>query len=313
MEKITQEMKYRESIVKYAKAKGVSKAARKYNRARSYIYYWRKRYDGTIESLRGYSKKPKSHPKQHREEEIRLIQNMRQRNKGIGLMEFWFKLRNKGYERHYVSLYRMMKKLSILPDKKKKPKKYIAKPYEAMKYPGERIQVDVKVVPKKCIVNGVNEKYYQYTAIDEYSRLRYLEAFREANTYSSAVFIRNAITWFKRRNIQIECVQTDNGMEFTKRLLRTREEENLTLFELILKQSGIKHKYIRPYTPRHNGKVERSHREDQKRFYNDGRFHNFEDFRTLLRKHNQSSNNIPMKPLGFLSPNQFLKLNVQYV
>ena len=77
MEKITQEMKYHESIVKYAKAKGVIKVERKYNRARSYIFYWWKRYDGTLESLRGYSKKPKSYPKQHRVDQKRFLNDRR--------------------------------------------------------------------------------------------------------------------------------------------------------------------------------------------------------------------------------------------
>ena len=127
--------------------------------------------------------------------------------------------------------------------------------------------MDVKQVPQSCMVGEIGRKYYQYTAIDEYSRLRYLGAFQEHNTYSSAQFLKDAIAWFARRGITIECVQTDNGTEFTKRLLRTKEENNLTLFEQHLQQVGIRHKFIRPYTPRHNGKVERSHREDQKRLY----------------------------------------------
>ena len=69
----------------------------------------------------------------------------------------------------------------------------------------------------------------------------------------------------------MECVQTDNGFEFTNRF--SRSQRNLeTLFEATARQLGIRHKLIRPYTPRHNGKVERSHREDQKHFYDMYRF-----------------------------------------
>ncbi|MDE8706800.1 hypothetical protein PZH31_14305, partial [[Ruminococcus] torques] len=54
--------------------------------------------------------------------------------------------------------------------------KYIPKPYEQMKYPGQRIQVDVKFVPACCLViNAKGKKFYQYTAIDEYSRWRYVK------------------------------------------------------------------------------------------------------------------------------------------
>ena len=67
---------------------------------------------------------------------------------------------------------------------------------------------------------------------------------------------------------------------------------------------------IRPYTPRHNGKVERSHREDQKRFYSCRSFYSLADFEKQLAVHNRRSNNFPMRPLGWLSPSEF---SVQYV
>lgn len=66
--------------------------------------------------------------------------------------------------------------------------------------------------------------------------------------------------------MKIECVQTDNGFEFTNRFSSSKRDIP-TLFEATAAELGIRHKLIRPYTPRHNGKVERSHREDQKRFY----------------------------------------------
>ena len=63
---------------------------------------------------------------------------------------------------------------------------------------------------------------------------------------------------------------------------------------------------IRPYTPRHNCKVERSHREDQKRFYSCHSFHSFSDFALQLNVYLRKSNSIPMRPLAFLSPLSFL-------
>lgn len=306
-------MKYRNSIVRYAQDKGVSRASRKYNKGRSYIYFWLGRYDGTLDSLVSRSRRPHSHPNQQNCEEIKLVADMRRRNPQLGLMEFWFKLRARGYQRHYVSLFRLMVRMGLFIRKEYPKKEYQAKPYEQMSHAGERVQIDVKWVPRECIVGGKVRQFCQYTAIDEYSRLRYLQAFDEANTFTSMQFLNETVAWYARRGIKIECVQTDNGTEFTKRLLRTSKEENLTLFELRLRSLGIHHKYIRPYTPRHNGKVERSHREDQKRLYNLAHFHSFEDFAIQLKKHNQRTNNIPMRPLGFLSPRQFLLNSVQYV
>ena len=157
--------------------------------------------------------------------------------------------------------------------------KYIPKPYEQMQYPGQRVQIDVKFVPAACLVGDAKgQKFYQYTAIDEYSRFRYLEAFEEHSTYSSAQFLEHLIKAF---SFSIECVQTDNGAEFTKRLLPA-ERRTPTLFEARLKQCGIEHKLIRPYTPRHNGKVERSHRKDNEYFYATHRFYSFEDFKKTI-------------------------------
>ena len=98
-----------------------------------------------------------------------------------------------------------------------KPKKaYKPKPYEQMTYPGQRVQVDVKVVPRACVADP-ELRLFQYTAIDEFTRLRFLAAYPEQSTYSSADFLRKLRAWYARRGIQVECVQTDNGFEFTNR------------------------------------------------------------------------------------------------
>ena len=90
---ITQDMAYRQSLMKYAEKYGVSRASRKYNKSRSYIYFWKARWDGTPDSLACQSRKPHSHPNQHTEEELKLICNMRRRNPNTGLVVLWVKLR----------------------------------------------------------------------------------------------------------------------------------------------------------------------------------------------------------------------------
>jgi len=114
MNTITQDMKYRHSLVSFSLKYGVSKASRKYNRSRSYIYFWLKRYDGSIDSLACQSKRPHSHPNQHSAEEIKLIKDMRRRSPNLGLVEFWFRLINRGYSRHIVSLYRVLKRMELI-------------------------------------------------------------------------------------------------------------------------------------------------------------------------------------------------------
>ena len=304
---ITQDMAYRQSLMKYAEKYGVSRASRKYNKSRSYIYFWRARWDGSAESLACQSRRPHYHPNQHTEAELKLIRDMRRRNPKLGMVELWHRLKQRGYNRRPESLFRVMRKLRMFPLAKPKIT-YKPKPYEQMTYPGQRVQIDVKVVPRRCITDP-ELRLFQYTAIDEFTRLRFLAAYTEQSTYSSADFLRKAVAWYARRGIRLECVQTDNGFEFTNRFSNSKRNAP-TLFEATAQSLGIQHKLIRPYTPRHNGKVERSHREDQKRFYSCHAFYSFADFESQLVVHNRRSNNFPMRPLNWLSPAEF---TVQYV
>ena len=311
MKSVTQDMRYRQSLMEYAKKWGVKKASHKYNRARSYIYFWLKRYDGTLTSLACRPRTPHSHPNAHTAAEIKLLKDMRRRNPQLGMIELWHRMRKRGYTRCPESLYRLMRKLEMFPTPKPKPK-YIPKPYQQMTYPGERVQIDVKVVPRACIADP-QLRLFQYTAIDEYSRIRFLGAYEEQSTYSSAHFLTHVIDSFAKLGIKVECVQTDNGFEFTNRFSPSKRHLE-TLFEKTARQHGILHKLIRPYTPRHNGKVERSHKEDQKRFYNSHSFFSLADFGAQLAGHQSRSNNIPMRPLRWASPYEFLRnYSVQYV
>jgi len=84
-----------------------------------------------------------------------------------------------------------------------------------MTYPGQKCQIDVKYVPKSCLVGeAAEEDYFQYT-FDEYSRFRILKAYKEHSTYSSTQFLKYVVEKFP---YAIECIQTDNGPEFTNRL-----------------------------------------------------------------------------------------------
>lgn len=302
MNTITQTMRFRQALIKYSLKYGVTKAAIRYKVNRQYVYRWRKRYDGTLQSLADKSHRPHHHPNEHTAEELKLITDMRKRNTNAGLVVFWVKLRNRGYSRSITGLYRILRKMGQLAVKPPNPK-YIPKPYEKMLYPGQRVQIDVKVVPTACIVgDAVGKKFYQYTAIDEYSRFRYLEAFEEQSTYSSAMFLEHLIKAFK---FPIKCIQTDNGMEFTKKLSVGRQTP--TMFEKALQKHNIQHKLIRPFTPRHNGKVERSHRKDNEYFYATHKFYSFDDFAKQLKVHNYKYNKFPMRPLNWKAPADYIR------
>lgn len=303
MNSITQDILYKQSVIKYSFKHGVTKAAIKFKMHRKTIYRWREKYDGTAQSLKNKSRRPHGHPKQHTETEIRLIKNYKYKNKDTGLVVLWIKLREAGYTRTLTSLYRVMQRIGIYRKTPSKKKEYEPKPYEEMRYPGERVQVDVKYVPAKSLTKEIKEqdgRYYQYTAIDEYTRKRVLWASKEQSTSASTEFIKVIM---KKFPFKIECIQTDNGFEFTNKL-NWQGTKKKTMFENKLEELGIRHKLIKPKTPRHNGKVERSHRKDQERFYYNKIFCSFEDFKNRLKYWEKEYNNFPMKPLKWLSPNE---------
>ena len=126
------------------------------------------------------SRRPHHHPNEHTKEEIDLIKRYHKRNPTQASRTMASSQKTRNYTRCLESLYRVMKKLRMLQPKAT----YKPKPYEQMTYPGERIQVDVKVVPRKCIADP-EMKLYQYTAIDEYARIRFLCGYEEQSTLFS--------------------------------------------------------------------------------------------------------------------------------
>ena len=93
-------------------------------------------------------------------------------------------------------------------------------------------------------------------------------------------------------------IQTDNGQEFTY----TMKTDKVHPLDILCISLDIEHKLIRPRTPRHNGKVERSHRNDQNRFYNYLKFYSYDDLKRQMKVYLNRSNNIPMQVLDWLSP-----------
>ena len=108
MNKITQDMRFKQAVIEYSLKHGVTKAAIRYKTSRQNIYRWRKKYDGTLQSLADRSHRPHSHPNQHTEAELKLIRDMRRRNPNLGMVELWHRLRQRGYTRRPESLFRVL-------------------------------------------------------------------------------------------------------------------------------------------------------------------------------------------------------------
>ena len=74
-----------------------------------------------------------------------------------------------------------------------------------------------------------------------------------------------------------------------------------------LSKEQIEHVLIPPRTPWHNGKVERSHRNDQRYFYDWEKFGSVDELNEKLADHLKWSNNKPMRTLGGKTPLELLE------
>ena len=298
---ITEEMKFRQTVVEYAiKYNNNARAARRYKTSRQQVQRWRKKYDGTVQSLANQSRRPHKHPKQHTEKEIKLIQNKYQRHKHEGLAQVYRKSIDAGYKRSYESMCRQIKKFKNY----EKPKKisYPKSKYEPLKgsYPGEYVQIDVKYVPVECIGFQSNyDRYYQITAIDLYSRKRVLKLVNEHSSYETSKMLK---TLEKEFGFKIKTIQTDNGREFCN-----EREQKKSLFEKVMKKLGIEYIRTRPYSPWQNGVVERSHKIDNELFYRRRRFKSEEEMYKSFKRYSIRTNNIARRVLKFRTPNEMVE------
>lgn len=291
------------AVETYRKSGDINYICRKYKISKASLMRWNKRYDGTAESLVAKSHRPnRQHPKSHTQEELTWIRNLHRRNPHISVCEMYGKLRvERGYSRHPGSLYRVFTRLGFRqPVESTKKKSRHLKHYETPEKLGEKWQMDVKHVPAACYVGSDGNKYYQYTIIDEASRERFIYPYLEQSSFSTVDFVKRAIAYF---GYTPKTIQTDNGPEFT----HFKKTERIHPLDVLCSSLGITHKLIRPRTPWHNGKVERSHRNDQERFYNFLNFYSYDDLLLQMKCYLRRSNNIPMQVLNWSSPLQRAK------
>ena len=287
------------SVKLYRSGESIKFVCRRYKISKASLMRWNKLFDNTKESLISKSHKPLSlHPNSHTELELKWIKDYIRRSPNISMIELYGKLKiDKGYSRHACSLFRILRKLDCYKQKQHEYNKYAPKPYDTPKDLGVKWQLDVKYVPKNCYVGKLDDKFYQYTVIDEASRERFIYPYREQSSYSTIDFVKKAIVHF---GYSPKTIQTDNGQEFT----HLKNTQLVHPFDQLCNQLNITHQLIRPRTPRHNGKVERSHRNDSERFYRYLSFYSYDDLKLQMKAYLKRSNNIPMQTLNWLSPKQ---------
>lgn len=170
--------------------------------------------------------------------------------------------------------------------------------------PGELVEIDVKYVPGP--IGG--HQYFQYTAIDCASRWRYLRVYDQQANHHSILFLKEVIARFPH---QIRAVKTDNHSTFTNYYTGMTKRSDMTVktihaLDRFCSSKGIIHYLIDPGKPAQNGTVERSHREDQEKFYDENQFRSFADLQKKLALWNTYYNDLEHCGLGGKTPNEFL-------
>lgn len=212
-------------------------------------------------------------------------------------------------------LVRSKKRMGLNRKKRQKTNEHTTR-YE-IPIPGY-LQIDTKIVDKD---GATGEKLIQFTAIDECSRVRYLEGALFKSAGAATGFLRRAVKFYEGIGVNVLRAQTDHGTEFTlpenEMTLASyaRGDTRDALFDLECEKLGIKHRLIKVRTPELNGKVERSHRTDNERFYSRFRFSNDYALNHALQKvwmpeYNEQR---PHSSLGGLTPMDFLKTRLRAI
>ncbi len=248
-------------LIKDAMTMTVVEACRQHGCSRTCFYKWHKRYDGSIESLMDRSRRPHSHPNQLTQDEHELINRVARaksytdkhgRKRTAGLHRLHCLLRTvHGFVRSVGGLYKALKRLGFYgPAKRRRRRKY--KRYERP-WPGANVQIDIKYLDA---IRG--KKEFQYSAIDEHSRLLYAKIYDDISVHNTKRFLRDALDFFEKHQIRVQQVQTDHGTEFTFAMFPEVKKEHPFEQELVIEK--IARKLTPIGMPHLQGKVERLHR-----------------------------------------------------
>lgn len=252
---LQKQVKKRISIIKHASdtTRNVARTCRYFGISRKTFYKWVNRYEQYGDAgLCDRPNKPLNSPMTTKPEIVSKVLYLRQNyHFGPGRISNYLKRYHK-IQIATSTVHRILQRngLSRLPINKKKYEraKHQWKRYEKQQ-PGHRLQIDVKFLER---IPGTRKRLYQFTAIDDCTRIRVLKIFDKCNQKTAIQFVDEVI---HRLPFRILVIQTDNGPEFQ------------STFHWHLQDRDIRHVYIRPRTPRLNGKVERSHRVDDQEFY----------------------------------------------
>lgn len=232
----------------------------------------------------------------------RIIE-LRKKKQRCALKLMW-DLKDEGIKIHYQTIQKIIKAEGLTRKYRTRKIKYNYVRIPLNK--GELVEIDVKYVPDRI----KRQRYYQFTAIDCATRWRCLKAYENADNASAVAFLKRLMS---TADFKILAVKTDNGSCFTNRYTGYNKSidplnPRLHAFDVLCNKLGVPHYLIDPGKPQQNAFVERSHRTDQEKFYEENKFKSFEDLKYKLRLWNVEYNNTKHCGLNGLTPNQALRL-----
>ena len=253
------------------------------------------------DALEPKSTEPKSQP---HETPIRIkerVIEVRKQTKKCAQKIHW-QLEKEGIVIPVRTIGKILKKENLV--RKYRVRKVTYKYIRAQRKPGELVEIDVKYVPGRI----AGKRYYQYTAIDTASRWRHLEIYDNQSSHYSVRFLERVMSLFAHH---IVAIKTDNGGMFTNYYTGTNKRSDMTVktlhyLDIFCAQHNIIHYLIDPGKPQQQGTIERSHREDQEKFYDQNKFKNIWHLQRKLKEWNTYYNNLEHCGLGGRSPNEFL-------
>lgn len=253
-----------------------------------------------MEGLENESTRPKTNPY---ETPIRIKEHIIKirKDKHQCAKKIMWDLEDEGINIHYQTIQKIIKTNGLT--RKYRSRKQRINFQRKQWLPGKMVEIDVKYVPGR--IKG--DRFYQFTAIDSASRWRYLQAYPFQSNDYAVQFLKDLtdIAPFK-----IKSVKTDNGSIFTNRYephaLSLNQLPRPHAFDVMCDIMRISHYLIDPGKPAQNGKVERSHRTDQEKFYDQMQFKSFEELKYKLKLWNMHYNDTRHCALNGKTPNQTL-------
>lgn len=247
------------------------------------------------------STEPKTQPNETNISIKERVIEIRQQTGKCALKIHW-QLAKEGVRLHERTVGKILKKERLV--RQYRVRKITYKYIRAERKPGELIEIDVKYVPGTI----AGKRYFQYTAIDTASRWRHLEVFDEQSSDHSIRFLKIVLVRFPH---PVLAIKTDNHSTFTNAYTGTNKRSDMTVkalhpLDVFCAWHDIVHYLIDRGKPAQQGTVERSHREDQEKFYESNIFQNLADLQTKLKQWNIYYNNLEHCGLQGQTPNEWL-------